>query len=127
MGETKEITVGLISSFFDNRLSVNADFYSRITESMLMSVPVAYTTGFSTVRRNIGKLQNRGINIAISADVYKDKERDILVTPYVNFGYNKNKVLELFSGKNYWKNTNEMTAYMVGESIKYFSPIFQHP
>lgn len=121
----RKYTVGLISSFFDNRLSVNADFYSRITESMLMSVPVAYTTGFSTVRRNIGKLQNRGINIAISADVYKDKERDILVTPYVNFGYNKNKVLELFSGKNYWKNTNEMTAYMVGESIKYFSPIFK--
>jgi tonB-linked outer membrane protein, susC/ragA family len=121
----RKYTIGLTSAFFDNRLSVNADFYSRITESMLMSVPVAYTTGFTTIRKNIGKLQNRGVNITISADVYKNKEQDILVTPYVNFGYNKNKVLELFSGKTYWKNVNEMTAYMVGESVKYFTPIFK--
>ena len=120
----RKYTIGLISAFFDNRLNVNADFYSRITESMLMNVPVAYTTGFSTVKRNIGKLQNRGFNVAISTDIYRDKERGILVTPYVNFGYNKNKVLELFSGKTYWKNS-DMTAYIVGESIKYVAPIFK--
>ena len=120
----RKYTIGLISAFFDNRLNINADFYSRITESMLMNVPVAYTTGFSTVKRNIGKLQNRGFNVAISTDIYRDKERGILVTPYVNFGYNKNKVLELFSGKTYWKNS-DMTAYIVGESIKYVAPIFK--
>ena len=120
----RKYTIGLISAFFDNRLNINADFYSRITESMLMNVPVAYTTGFSTVKRNIGKLQNRGFNVAISTDIYRDKGRGILVTPYVNFGYNKNKVLELFSGKTYWKNS-DMTAYIVGESIKYVAPIFK--
>ncbi|WP_454937406.1 SusC/RagA family TonB-linked outer membrane protein [Capnocytophaga leadbetteri] len=95
-------TFSVDSRLFNDRLNANVEFYRRITTDMLMDVPVPYTTSFETIKKNVGKLQNQGINIALSGDVYRNKERKIAVTPYINFGYNQDKVLELFQGRKSW-------------------------
>lgn len=117
-------TLSLDAQLF-SRVNASIEAYRRITTDMLMDVPVPYTTGFSTVKRNVGKLQNQGIAVALSADVYKNKKHDITVTPYVNFSYNQDKVLELFQGRDNWYLPNNNIGYIKGESVKYFLPIFR--
>jgi len=118
-------TLSVDGRFFNSRLNTSVELYRRITTDMLMNVPVPYTTSFETIKRNVGKLQNQGISFAISGDVYKNKKHNITVTPYVNFSYNQDKVLELFQGRNSWYLPNANIGYVKGESVKFFMPIFR--
>jgi hypothetical protein len=56
-------------------------------------------------------------------DVWKDRN-DNYITPYLNFSYNKDKVLELFQGKDYWIIPNTGVCYVVGQPVSFFYPIF---
>ena len=117
-------TLGVTAKLF-NRSNIEVEVYRRITTNMLMSVPTPYTTGFSSTYQNVGKLQNQGIDVLISVDVYKNAKKNIYVSPYINFNYNANKVLALFQGRDYWYVSNAKRGYVVGESVKHFYPIFK--
>ena len=44
------------------RLSVAFDFYNRETKDLLQDVPVSMTTGFNNTLKNVGAMNNRGMN-----------------------------------------------------------------
>ena len=124
--EQKKYILGITSQLF-NRVTLNVDLYRRISSEMLLNVPMPYTTGFSSVKQNVGKLQNQGIDVTFSIEAYKNKAKDIYITPYFNFGYNQEKVLELFNGKDSWNSYigRLPVLYKVGESIRYYLPIYK--
>jgi TonB-linked SusC/RagA family outer membrane protein len=115
-------TFGVSFGLFD-RIHADIEVYNRVTSSMLMDVPYPYTTGFAEITENVGKLQNRGVDINLNVDVWKDRN-DNYITPYLNFSYNKDKVLELFQGKDYWIIPNTGVCYVVGQPVSFFYPIF---
>tara|TARA_R110000868_G_scaffold151558_1_gene376072 strand:- start:1854 stop:4817 length:2964 start_codon:yes stop_codon:yes gene_type:complete len=117
----RKTTIGLNLSLF-NSIRIDAEYYSRVTEDMLVSVPVPYTTGFSDITSNVGSLQNRGFDIAIDFDIAKGE--DFFITPYVNVNYNQNKVTELFQGRDYWIIPNTGVAWAVGQPLSFFYPVF---
>ena len=117
----RKTTVGLKVSLF-NRIRIDLEYYNRVTEDMLVSVPVPYTTGFSNITSNIGSLQNRGFDIILDFDLVKGD--DFHVTPYVNINYNKEKITELFQDRNYWIIPNTGVAWVVGQPLKFFYPVF---
>lgn len=114
-------TVGANLSIF-NRVRFDVSYYNRITKNMLIDVPFAYTSGFSSITSNVGSLKNTGFDVAIDGDVFKNKKT--YVTPYVNFNYNKNEVTELFQGKQYWIIPNTGVSWAIGQPVSYFYPIF---
>ena len=107
-----------------SRVRADIEFYNRLTSSMLVDVPYAYTTGFSDVTENVGKLSNNGIDFRIDFDVWKNKKGNS-ITPYVTFNYNKEKVKELFQDKDYWIIPNTGIAWAVGKPREFFYPIFK--
>ncbi|ANH82723.1 SusC/RagA family TonB-linked outer membrane protein [Niabella ginsenosidivorans] len=76
-----------------NRIRLTADFYNRKTFNMFFDQPLSATSGFSTLPLSTGKMQNRGIEFALSGDVIKNK--DLVWSLFVNAAYNKNKILHL--------------------------------
>jgi hypothetical protein len=74
------------------------------------------------INSNVGTLNNKGIDFSLEFDVLKGK--DYFVTPYINVNYNKEKVTELFQGRNYWIIPNTGVSYVVGQPVQYFYPIF---
>lgn len=58
----KTLNIGFNSRFF-NRLSVDFDFYNKVTTDMLMTIPFSYTTGHGSGWGNIGSMFNRGIEL----------------------------------------------------------------
>lgn len=116
-----QTTVGF-DAFLFNKINLTVDLYNRNTSDQLFSVPYPYTSGFSQIPFNTGSINNKGIDVELEYTVFKNQ--DWTITPFVNFNYNKNKVTELFQGRNYWVVPNTGVAYAVGMPISFLYPIW---
>ncbi len=88
--------LGLDISFW-NRLHLNLDVYNLENRNLLLNVPRSPSTGFEYGLENIGRVRNRGIEIALSSDNIKTK--DFLWSSLFNIGFNQNRVISLPDGK----------------------------
>lgn len=119
----QKTTLGLTLEFAQ-KVRLRTEIYDRQTTSMLMSVPLPYTSGFPNFFDNVGKLQNRGIDVELNADVYKNAAKNAYFTPFISFNYNTDKVKELFQGKNSWIVANTGVAYIVGSRLNFLYPMW---
>lgn len=92
---TKQFDIGFDLSLWD-RVHLNVDYYSRMTNDLLYDVPIPSTSGFATILSNIGKVSNKGFEVALSGRVLDLKDFKIDAT--VNITKNKNKIEELYNG-----------------------------
>ena len=85
--------IGLDYAVFDNRISGTVDLFKRESKELLLEEPVSYTTGFRDVERNVGSMENSGIEFLIRADILRTEMIDLSV----NFNITKlvNKITEL--------------------------------
>jgi TonB-linked SusC/RagA family outer membrane protein len=60
--------IGIDGTLFDGKLDVIVDLWQKDTKDLLLQVPVTATAGYnaSAPAVNIGKMQNKGIDIALS-------------------------------------------------------------
>lgn len=89
--QTATSNIALDYGLFNNRINGSVDFYLKKTSNLLSVVPVASGTNFSaTLLKNIGKMENKGIEFNLNAQVIKGK----VFTWDANFniGYNKNTI-----------------------------------
>lgn len=92
---TTQINLGLDMGFFKNRLSLVVDLYQKNTNDLLLDDPLPAYTGFTTIKRNIGEVENKGIEFLLLAYPFVNEFRwDISM----NFSANRTKVVELGSG-----------------------------
>jgi len=98
------------------KLSGSIDYFSRTTEDLLISVPVALTTGFyQFADLNSGTLTNKGIEFTAS---YRDKIGDFNYNISGNFTYVKNKFTKLPEGIDYIQLNDKRIS--VGRPLGYF-------
>ena len=90
---TRELDLGLDMSVLNNRLSLTADYYKRITYNLLLDRPIPTITGFSSTLTNIGKVQNEGFELAVSSK--NIEQANFHWQTSVNISVNRNKVLAL--------------------------------
>jgi TonB-linked SusC/RagA family outer membrane protein len=90
---TTETEIGLNAQFFYDRIGIDVAYYDRKTSDQIFTLPVDPSTGYSYLVTNFGSVQNRGVELLLSAVPVKTKnfrwELD------VNFALNKNKVLSM--------------------------------
>lgn len=65
---TKAWNVGFDFGFLDNRITGSVDYYTRKTEDLLATVPVAAGTNFNKeMLSNVGNIKSKGVEITLSA------------------------------------------------------------
>ncbi|PTR01508.1 TonB-linked SusC/RagA family outer membrane protein [Mucilaginibacter yixingensis] len=90
---TTQTNLGLDLSLFDSRVNLTVDAYLKQTNRLIFKLDLPYTSGFArTNGANIGKLQNKGIDIALSTDNIRGKFR--WSTNY-NMSFNRTKITDL--------------------------------
>lgn len=94
---TAQADIGLNMGFLENRFTFEVDYYIKNTRDLLNSVPLPSSLGYTTTIRNIGKVQNKGIEIAASAVVL---EGPFHWNVAANFSSNRNKVVKLYEGND---------------------------
>lgn len=103
--------VGLTVGVFD-RIRLQVDYYANKTKNMLMSVPYSYTTGVASAVGNICEMTNKGVEVDLNGDIFKNK--DWYVGASVNFAYNQNRITKLFDGSDAYTIPNTGVRYEVG-------------
>lgn len=115
-------TLGARFGLFGDRYRFNIEYFDRSTESMLINVPQPYSSGFNTILENVGTMRNSGIDFELDFDIVRTRE--LFITPYVNFNYTKNEVTELFYDLPYWIIPNTGVAWVVGQPVAFYRPLF---
>lgn len=95
---TQTAEVGTELRFLDNRLGVEVTAYQQKSKDLIVPVNVSNTTGFDKAYVNAGEIQNKGLEVTVSATPVRTK--DFAWDFRINFSTNKNKVIELNQGLN---------------------------
>lgn len=90
---TAEFNAGIDFAFFNNRLNGSVDLYNATTTDLLWDVVVPSPTGFTSVRSNIGKIRNNGIEIVLNGTPVKTNDFSWNIN--LNFAANRNRVVSL--------------------------------
>ena len=64
--ETRQLNVGADVGFLKNRVNLALDYYIKKTDDLLFNRPIPTQTGFSSYASNIGSVENKGFEIALS-------------------------------------------------------------
>jgi TonB-linked SusC/RagA family outer membrane protein len=95
---TDQFNIGLDWALFNSHLRFTIDWYHKMTRDLLNSVALASSTGYSSMLRNIGKMQNNGLEISSSGDIFNTS--DFKWTASGNISINKNEVKKLYGGQD---------------------------
>lgn len=93
------VNLGLDLGFLDNRLNVTADFFIKDTKDLLIAQDLAHVTGQPDQYQNIGKIQNRGIELSLSSTNIQTKS--FTWNTSFNISFIRNEMKSLDSGANY--------------------------
>ncbi|MEO6316578.1 MAG: TonB-dependent receptor [Chitinophagaceae bacterium] len=88
---TKVLNVGLELGFLNNKLTVEADYYDRLTKDIILGSQLSnlLTGAFSAPNTNIGSMRNRGVELTLN---WRDKVGQFSYGVSVNGSYNKTKL-----------------------------------
>lgn len=90
---TTEAEVGLLLAFFNNRFSIDAAYYNRNTDKQIYSLNMDPASGSTAQNMNLGKVENKGIELLVSATPIQTKNFAWDIS--WNFTKNWNKVISL--------------------------------
>jgi TonB-linked SusC/RagA family outer membrane protein len=89
-----QVNPGLSFIGFNGRMNVEIDYYRKKTLNLyLENSGIPAQTGFGTINRNDGEMENRGVEFYIDYTVIRRK--DLQVSFNMNLSQNKNQVLRL--------------------------------
>ena len=121
---TGQWDLGLDMSFLNRRIDLTVDIYKKITRDLLLNARIPSSYGYSGILKNIGKVQNQGLEISINT--VNIRKSDFSWNTSFNIAFNANKVLELtenqnsdFAGAPYDNSVSNIPAYLfqVGQPL----------
>lgn len=113
--KTHQLDAGLELGLFNNRVSMEVDVYRKLTTDMLLSAPVPSSSGYTTVTRNVGSMENQGVEFALNT--VNIASGDFTWSTNFNISVNKNKVKSLTGGADIFSGS---TVIREGEPVGSF-------
>lgn len=95
---TSTKNIGVDFGILNNRINASIDLYDSRTKDLLLDRGLPPTTGVTTVKQNIGKTRNRGIEVTLSTT--NVKSQSLTWTSNITFTKNKEEIVELVTGTN---------------------------
>ncbi|MGB5818609.1 MAG: TonB-dependent receptor [Saonia sp.] len=90
--KSQQANFGLELGLFNNRVFLLTDYYNTKTSDLLLNVSISSVSGFQTTLQNLGEVENRGFEIALST---KNFVGDFKWDTDINFSTNENEVISL--------------------------------
>lgn len=89
--------VGTEIGLFNGRINLDVAYYQKKTEDQILNVSTSNVVGFSTMLINAGRIDNKGVEVQLSADILKSKN-GLNWTSTLNYSKDESKVVELYDG-----------------------------
>ena len=82
---------------FHERFRFSFDYYYKYTSNILFAVPVSGLTGVTSRWKNVGEMENQGIELTVGGDIIRTRDWNWSVE--MNLGHNRNRIKELYGNK----------------------------
>lgn len=116
--KTTALNLGLDFGIFRNRLSGSVNVYNSNTTDLLLSRAIPIFNGFTTVLDNIGKVNNKGIELQLNLQNVNSKQ--FVWNTGFNFWLNRNKVVSLYgldANKDGKEDDDVTNSLFIGKSL----------
>ena len=90
--------LGVDFSMWNGRLRGSVDAYWNSTKDILMQVPTDVSSGYTYQFQNVGETSNKGVEIAVGADLVRKKNFNLSLN--VTYSYNRNMVEKINGSVN---------------------------
>ncbi|QZE14654.1 TonB-dependent receptor [Halosquirtibacter laminarini] len=123
---TTQLNFAIDLGFADERIKTTLEWYRKNTTDLLLNADMAPSTGFDKTYKNVGEIQNQGMELAINT--INVKTRNFEWRTDFNISYNRNKCISLNDGQTElltnpdWSFKYSEYQYItrVGESVGQF-------
>lgn len=113
---------GLEFGLFNQRLYGTIEYFNRDSRDLLQYVPISRVTGFSSTLKNIGSINNKGVEVQIGGDIIRNNQ--LVWSAGINGAFMKSKVTKLSEGADivWYDNADSRSQliYREGESTLAF-------
>jgi hypothetical protein len=115
----KEIEIGTDLSFLQNRLGLSFTWYKQDISDLLIDRNVAASEGGTSIRTNVGQLENKGFELSLNATLVDQK--NIKWNLFGTYSRNKNKVTQIPQSLISVTNVTGAPVFIIpGESVGVF-------
>jgi TonB-dependent starch-binding outer membrane protein SusC len=115
---TRQIDFGTDFGVLNNRLNFTIDYYNKYTYNLLLNVPVASISGFTSYLENYGAVSNKGVELSINSTNIQSS--NFKWTTSFNISYNKNVIDKLASDITMGASGRNISILRQGYSINSF-------
>ena len=115
--QTLDFNVGFDLMLFNNRLKCYFDYFNKITDPLLVSIGVPLSTGTSTVLRNLGTQETKGVTMVLNYAMIKTN--DLIWSLNLNMRHMTTKYKDIGNSLDIYNNANKsrnLTRYYDGGS-----------
>ena len=91
--------VGIVSSFFNNRFSLNVEYYNNTDCDLIVPIPVNSEFGYKYKYANGMKICNKGVELTLAGKPFSNGKKFSWDTS-LSLAYNKNELVELPDNKD---------------------------
>lgn len=99
--KSDQLDLGLDLATLNNKLVFTFEYYRKLTNDMLLPVSIPAVSGFTTSLDNIGKVENKGIELSVD---YRSNFGPVNFRTNFNISANRSKILAI-------KGANDMLWY----------------
>ena len=92
--QSRTFDVGADIGLFNNQIGILFDYYKRVTDNLITQLSLPPSTGFGNIYTNLGKLQNKGVELEVNALVLP-AWAGLQWTLAMTASHTKHKILEL--------------------------------
>jgi TonB-linked SusC/RagA family outer membrane protein len=95
---TSSAEAGLEVQLFQERVALDASYYSKVTRNQILNLVVPSTSGYGSQAINAGRIKNAGIEASLSVIPIQHGSTGLRWTSTFNVGVNRGKVVTLAPG-----------------------------
>jgi TonB-dependent starch-binding outer membrane protein SusC len=122
---SEQLNIGVDARFFNSRMGLGFDWYTKTTKDWLVRAPILGTFGAGAPFINGGDVENSGVEIVLS---WNDQISDFRYGANISGAFNKNEVIRLANAEGVIQGSahvlSQGTAYIsrveVGKPIGFF-------
>jgi hypothetical protein len=111
-----EKEIGIELRTLNNRLNFDIAVYDKRTNGQILEVPLSSSTGYSSIKANVAKLKNTGLEVMIDGTPVKTSNFSWNIS--ANSAYNTSKVLALAPGQ-----TRQVVVYFNGTGNEFLGSL----
>jgi len=107
---TTQTDIGFDATLLQNKLSVTVDYYRKLTNDILLNLPIPSTVGLVAPPQNAGTVENKGLEVGLN---YRNNAGAFRYNLGGNFSVNRNRVTDLKGTGPYITGSDTDPRYII--------------